>query len=300
MEAYLEQQDDGLPMRESGDWVAEKLDYLERYIAIFENSMYKKPWRARHYVDLFAGPGKCFVPKPTRVYLGSPLLALTTAHPFTDYFFVDLQALNVDFLRQRCAASPHFDQVRFAVGDANRVVGEVVDRILAVDHQRLPGKWSSLNLAFLDPAGIDLHWDTVVALAQPYSMDLIIHYPQGGLNRYMGRAFRAMESTKIDLFFGGQEWREIYARCLEKSAGCDHRLLMDLYKSKLQALGYQEVLRDDQVGDEPLIRNAARNAPLYRLMFASKDPRGEEFWHAVTDRDVHGQQRLFRETSLQF
>ena len=63
MEAYLEPQDDGLAMRESGDWVAEKLDYLERYIAIFENSMHGKPWRARNYIDLFAGPGKCFVPE---------------------------------------------------------------------------------------------------------------------------------------------------------------------------------------------------------------------------------------------
>lgn len=300
MVAYLEPQDDGLPMRESGEWVAEKLDYLERYTAIFENSMHGKPWRARHYIDLFAGPGKCVVPKTKQVYLGSPLLALTTPHPFTGYFFVDLEANNIAALRQRSAATLHSDEIHFVVGDANQAVHEIVDRILAIDRARLQDKWSSLNLAFLDPAGIDLHWETVAALAKPYAMDLIIHYPQGGLNRYMGRAFRAEAPTKVDLFFGGTEWREIYRRCLDRSAGCDHRLLMDLYKGKLQTLGYQEVFRDDEVGDEPLMRNAEKNAPLYRLLFASKHALGEKFWRAVTRRDVHGQQLLFRETPLQY
>ncbi len=300
MNAYLKAEDDGLPMRESGEWVAEKLDYLERYIAIFENSMHGKPWRARHYIDLFAGPGKCIVPKTKQVYRGSPLLALTTAHPFTGYFFVDLEADNIVALRQRSAAALQSDKVHFVVGDANQAVHEIVDRILAIDRARLQDKWSSLNLAFLDPAGIDLCWETVVALAKPYAMDLIIHYPQGGLNRYMSRAFRSDAPTKVDLFFGGPEWREIYGKCLDRPAGCDHRLLMDLYKGKLQGLGYQEVFRDDEIGDEPLMRNAERNAPLYRLLFASKHPLGEKFWHAVTRRNVHGQQLLFRETPLQY
>ena len=131
-------------------------------------------------------------------------------------------------------------------------------------------------------------------------MDLIIHYPQGGLNRSMGIAFRVEPPTKIDTFFGGTEWREVFAQCHERPAGCDHRPLMDLYKSKLRTLGYQEVFRDDEIGDEPLMRNAEKNAPLYRLLFASKHPLGENFWRAVTRRDVHGQQLLFRETPLQY
>jgi three-Cys-motif partner protein len=307
VEAYLEPQDDGLAMRESGDWVAEKLDYLERYIAIFENSMHGKPWRARNYIDLFAGPGKCFVPEgkgiaPEKqaVYLGSPLLALTTSHPFTGYFFVDLETNNIAALKQRCFASPHFDRTRFHVGDSNTVVREIVDYIKAVDGQHLAGKWSSLNMAFLDPAGIDLHWQTVAALAEPYRMDLIIHYPQYGLNRSMGNACQSKQPTKIDRFFGGTEWRDIYAQTINSPAGCDHGRLMDLYKQKLRSLGYQEVFRDDEIGDEPLMRNAEKNAPLYRLLFASKHPLGNKFWTAVTRRDVHGRQLLFRETSLQY
>ena len=56
-QAYLDPQDDGLPMRPAGIWAPRKLDYLERYIGIFETSMRQK-FPTRHYIDLLAGPGK--------------------------------------------------------------------------------------------------------------------------------------------------------------------------------------------------------------------------------------------------
>lgn len=288
---YLDPEDDGLPMRESGSWVAEKLDYLKRYIAIFENSMYTQPWRRRNYIDLFSGPGKCIVPETQDVYLGSPLLALTTEHPFTDYFFVDLDQNNVDALQKRISASPLESHVWHTVGDANQKVVEVVEQILAADRIYLPGMRSCLNLAFLDPAGIDLHWKTVVALAKPYSMDLVIYYPQMGLERNMPKLYQTMEGNKIDLFFGSTEWRQIFIEWRSKEVGL-HRHLMDHYKNNLLKLGYKDALRDDEVGDEPLIRNAGKNAPLYRLLFASKHPLGHDFWHKITNRNVYGQGRL--------
>jgi three-Cys-motif partner protein len=169
-----------------------------------------------------------------------------------------------------------------------------VERILTTDRERIPGKWSSLNLAFLDPEGLELRWETVATLAQPYAMDLIIHYPQGGLSRNMGKVFKAEKRTAVDLFFGGTEWRKIYEAWRDKQTHFGiHRLLMDHYKEKLQDLGYKEVFRDDEIGDEPLMRNAKKRAPLYRLLFASKHPLGHKFWQQVIRRDVYGQARLF-------
>lgn len=285
---YLTPENDGLVMRESGPWVTEKLDYLQRYIYIFETSMHSQPWRRRNYIDLFSGPGKCYVPETKVVYLGSPLLSLTTEHPFTDYFFVDREPENIDALSKRIAALPLQDHVWYAVGDANTKAQEVVDQILAADRMYLPGKRSCLNLAFLDPAGIDLHWETVATLAKPYSMDLIIYYPQLGLERNMPKLYQTPEPNKIDLFFGSSEWRNIYAKWRDKEIGL-HRHLMDHYKDSLVKLGYIDVLRDDETGDEPLIRNSQRNAPLYRLFFASKHELGHDFWHKVTRRNVYGQ-----------
>jgi hypothetical protein len=46
MHPYLEPEDDGLTMRPAGSWAADKLDYLARYINVFETSMRNK-WTVR-------------------------------------------------------------------------------------------------------------------------------------------------------------------------------------------------------------------------------------------------------------
>ena len=135
---YLKPEDDGLQMRKSGPWAAIKLDYLYRYIDIFETSMRSKPWRNRHFIDLFSGPGKCFVPESKKVYLGSPLIALTTSHPFTDYFFVDIDPDLMNDLKIRCKVSELYDQICFYVGDSNKIVEKIIDRILKIDNIHLP------------------------------------------------------------------------------------------------------------------------------------------------------------------
>jgi three-Cys-motif partner protein len=281
MEIYLQPQNDGLLMRESGFWVAEKLDYLKRYIDVFETSMRRK-WSRRHYIDLFAGPGKCVCRKTGMVYLGSPLLALETKYPFTDYLFVDCDSDSVAALQCRCGVSPLYSHIRFMVGDANHVAREIVERIRGVP---------SLNLAFLDPDGLELQWETVATLAQIERLDLIIHYSQMGLNRAMPNVFRSETLTDVDLFFGDTEWRAIYEKYQRQEEQFLHRQLMDHYKSKLKCLGYKETFRDDEVGAEPLMRNE-KNAPLYRLLFASKHPLGLEFWQKVVGRNVYGRRRL--------
>jgi three-Cys-motif partner protein len=281
MDAYLEPQADGLPTRESGPWVALKLDYVKRYIDVFETSMRGK-WRHRHYIDLFAGPGKCLCRNTGTVYLGSPLLALTAQYPFTGYYFVDWDSGNIAALRRRCRASPAFAHVQFLTDDANHAVRNIVDRI-----QDIP----SLNLAFLDPEGLELQWDTVSTLAKVKRMDLIILYPQGGLNRAMPGAFQASGQTEVDLFFGDLTWREIYDKYQNREELFLHRNLMDHYKENLAQLGYKETRRDDEIGAEPLMRNA-KNAPLYRLLFASKHTLGLGFWKQITKRNVYGQRRF--------
>ena len=286
---FLEPEEDGLALRDSGLWVREKLDYLERYLNVFITSMRNKPWRGIHYVDLFAGPGKCRL-EDGQICLGSPLIALAARYPFTRYFFVDLNEHNIAALRRRCSASPYRDRVFCFVGDSNILVKKIVEDISVIDREYLPGQWSSLNLAFLDPEGLDLHWSTVEVLARLNRMDLIIHYPQMGLTRYMPHAIEEPGDTKVDLFFGGREWRAIY-KARHGRRGL-HSQLLNHYKERLQQLGYKEVLRDDETGYIPLIRNAKRRVPLYRLLFASKHPLGHEFWRKVTQRDVYGQARL--------
>jgi len=282
MEIYLQPQDDNLLMRPAGKWAVVKLDYLARYINVFETSMRRK-WAVRNYIDLLAGPGKNCIRDTTQVLLGSPLLALTTEHPFTGYFFVDLEQDNTQALQQRCAASPECHRVNIRTGDCNLLVDEIIIH-LEREQRR------SLNLAFLDPEGLELRWETVAKLASVRRMDLIINYPEGGLNRTMRQAFETDGQTLVDSFFGDRGWRKVYAEWRDKAGF--HRRLIDFYKARLEKLGYEEVLHGGEPGDEPLVRSQRKRAPLYRLLFASKNRLGHEFWTKVTRRDAYGQARL--------
>lgn len=279
---YLEPEDDGLPMCKYGRQTAEKLDYLRRYLDMFTRSMHRK-WPVMHYIDLFAGSGKCRVSSDGTILLGSPLLALTTAQPFTAYFFVDLKPQNVAALDERCSASPLRDRVQCFVGDANQAVHRVVTRVTAEGRP-------SLNLAFLDPEGLELHWSTVEALAKVSRMDLVIHYSQMGLNREIPNALSRDEPTAVDRFFGDEEWRKICAEQRQKQGL--QRKLLDHYKGKLSALGYVDVTGQEALDYDPLMRSAPKHAPLYRLLFASKHPLGAKFGREVKRRDLYGQRRL--------
>jgi three-Cys-motif partner protein len=291
-DVLLEPEDDGLPIRETGSWALEKLDYVRRYIGVFVSSMRSKPWRAINYIDLFCGPGKGKIGETGRIFLGSPLLALQAPQSFTRYFFSDIDEHNVSALQRRVEASPLRARVECQTGDANLLANRIIQRILDLDKTYMPGRWSSLNLAFLDPNSFQLKWQTMETLSKPYSMDLIIYYPQGPLSRSMRGLAETEYKNVTDEYLGDREWRNIYRQSQLDRRMRVHRTLMDYYKSKLAKLGYVEVFRDDEVHDEPLMRNAQKRAPLYRLLFASKHELGSKFWRDVTRHDVHGQRQL--------
>lgn len=149
-----------------------------------------------------------------------------------------------------------------------------------------------MNLAFLDPDGLELEWQTIQTLAKVKKMDLIIHYSQSGLTRNLRNCYKISSETIIDKFFGDDEWRKIFEKWQFKSSVSSiHRELIDYYKDRLKSLGYIGVF-ENETGIEPLMRSDRTKAPLYRLLFASKHELGHDFWKKVTRKNVWGQKRL--------
>ena len=125
-------------------------------------------------------------------------------------------------------------------------------------------------------------------------MDLIIYYSQSGLTRNFDNCIDLDTDTDIDRFFGDKEWRNIYKASQHGKSSGVHRKLIDYYKHKLSRLGYIDVkdIKDFEDGAEPVMKNS-KEAPLYRLIFASKHARGHEFWNKVIQKDAFGQSKLF-------
>jgi three-Cys-motif partner protein len=267
---------DGLPIRPSGHWAKAKLDILEFYIALSTVAMKDKPWRKRFYVDLQAGPGKNFIKDTDEIRLGSPLLALTRGAGYTDYRFVERKPSLAHVLWQRCQVSGRISKGNVIIADCNLAVHRIVDEINEIDSKFVPGQWSCLTFAFFDPEGLELAWDTVAKLATLRRVDLMINFSTGGVRRAATQALGMPPgTTKMDRFFGTEEWRR---NPLEPDSSVPIRRWLDLYKERLEEIGFTW-------GTEHSVPiKISHGVELYRLLFASKSETGIDFWEKARKR----------------
>lgn len=256
---------DGLVIRPSGPWIERKFFYLKRYADIFTRAMGKKWGReGLTYIDLFAGPGRCLIESSGEERDGSPLIALN--YGFSKYIFVESDKENLAALRQRCGKSPKLPNIEFLEGECHEVIQKVQP--------------SGLSLAFIDPTDIDIPFDMLAALSRDRQVDLLLNIQFGmDLKRNFQLYLKQGGDSKLARFLGGG-W--------EGEKVDEPRDALELFKRRLnEKLGYKTVEFKD-VG----VRNSGRNTLMYFLVFASKHPRGLDFWKKITTKDETGQMEM--------
>ena len=258
---------DGEVVLKAGTWAKDKLFYIRRYCYIFNEAM-KDKWAVRTYIDLFAGPGRCFVETTKEEIDGSPLLALSCKVPFTHYFFNDIEP---DAIRSLQARAKAFDYatVDYFSSDCNEIIDDL--------RKKLPS--GSLDFCFIDPTNWQIKFDSIRRLTNKRRIDLALTFHVGNIKRV------AEDPTQELLdFFPDPSWQQEYrdARKAHRSA---ERVLLDAYERGLTNLGYSDIR------DYVLERNK-KNVPLYHLIFASKHPRGADFWDKIAGRSEAGQLRM--------
>lgn len=266
---------DGLAARESGTWAREKLYYLERYLEIFSVGMKDKWAGGLYYVDLFAGPGKCRIRDTNEEIDGSPLIALK--FNFAQYCFIesDVHSYLALAARVRGRTPEKLNRVKIVQGDCN-------NEILNLE---LPP--SGLELAFIDPTGVsNVSFETIRKLTDGRKIDLIINFPEGMGIRMNLHQYTDTERNALNRFTGSARWQQ---RQREAPTSFDEmcKQIADEYLENLKGLGYLAVNNDW------IPVKTDKNALLYYLLFASKDPRGNDFWRKITRIDPHGQRHLF-------
>jgi three-Cys-motif partner protein len=267
-ENFLLPEEDGLPMRDSKNYARYKLKALETYLHITNTAMRNK-WPRRYYIDLQAGPGKNRIGND--VVLGSPLIALSAPHPATEFRFNELSADLKAALEMRVSESPFSERVEIFQEDVNTVVNKVCNEISQVDDElQKRGERPTLNVAFLDPKGLELEWQTVTKLASINRMDLIITFFTSAIVRNIG----AKNEDVINRFFGTDQWKKIDIpgdAILRKGA------FITFYRERLRQFGYHTEI-DPDIGGTHIAMKNSRNAEVYTLIFASKHSLGEKFW----------------------
>lgn len=260
-QGHLASASDGFPARETGAWVLQKNSYIEKYLTAFTKSVSRK-WNGKlAYVDFFSGPGRSLIRDTSEEVDGSPMLALKCS--FARYIFVDAPDV-LGTLRSRIAGHPKLAQISFIEGDCNSVIEQILIE-LPRDH---------LTLAFVDPTGLQIHFNTIRRLVHERKVDLLMTLQFGmGVKMNLPQYLKTKEGGALSSFLGTSDWRED-----EKQSGTVFQLgrrILTRYLSQLRTLGYLDVR------DLEIIRND-KNMLLYFMVMASRHPLGEHLWREIT------------------
>lgn len=207
-------------------WSADKHYFLRRYMHAFTVAMKTKPWDSLHYIDLFSGAGIERI-KGKGLDWGSPLIAAQLPVPFDQLHLVDKTQARIDALTQRLhLLSPRPANPQLICGDANKRVSEVVDEIPC----------GALSLAFLDPYGLHLHYDTLAVLAQR-RVDFVLLFPDHmDALRNWRVYYKGNPKSKLTQVLGTDEWES----ALNEAPSRHHaEILRKIYVKQIGKLGYQ-------------------------------------------------------------
>jgi three-Cys-motif partner protein len=201
---------------------------------------------------------------------GSPLVALQ--YNFSRYVFVDVPDV-IATLRERLKNHPKKDCIRLIEGDCNTVVDDIRAELP-------PNHWT---LAFIDPTGLQIQFQTMKRLVEARKIDLLMTIQFGMGIKMNIHQYIAADVAALSGFLGNDLWREDVAAGGTISDICQR--ILTRYIGELQKLGFGGV-RQIPIHNQ-------NNLLLYFIVLASRHPLGEEFWRKITDIKSSGQRRLF-------
>ena len=273
-----------------GDWTAEKLERVRKYLAAYTVIFARNPKAQKLmpiYVDAFAGTG--YRTKPPRLdaqtalfeelaepeseafLKGSARIALEIEPPFKQYVFIEQEAARAQELEK---LKLHFPDkatcVTIVREDANTYLKEWCKRT----------DWRACRaVMFLDPYGMQVDWSLIEAIAKTRAVDLWILFPLGvAVNRLLKRAELPPKkwAEALTRILGTEEWRDaFYSRQVERTLFGDQEVRTKEADFSKISRYFVERLKTifTAVAKNPLPLRNSRNVPLYLLCFAAGNPR---------------------------
>ncbi|MGA2323072.1 MAG: three-Cys-motif partner protein TcmP [Sedimentisphaerales bacterium] len=260
--------DDGLFIPTVGEWSHDKHYFLMRYIDAFTTAMKNKKWTGLHYIDLFAGAGIEKLETSGKLEWGSAMIAAQAG--FTQLHLCEMVKRNYEVLKSRVYRIRQDAQV--LNGDANKKIAEIVAQI--------PN--GTLSLAFLDPYGLHMEFETLKTLSAVRA-DLIIFFPDhlDALRNWEYNYFDNPDSNLDKCLGAGADWRsKINEAPRERMA----EVLRELYVSQIKTLGYTNFEYE---------RITMGNHPLYVLIFCSRSELAAKLWQGISQIKAD-KQRTFK------
>ncbi len=280
-----------------GPWARDKLQYLEKYLEAYTKILQKQSrWcKAFIYMDAFAGSGKAPLrtskhQNPTQntfldvasyireeeqeaeAYVhGSPKVALDIQIPFTEYIFIEKTKKRISALEALRKEYGSSRKISILLGDANE---QLQQKIL----KSTKYNWRECRaLAFIDPFGMQVPWETLHAIGKTKAIEIILNLPVGmAIQRLLPKSGQFTEDRKQMLtdYFGSPDWEAIVYedQCglfgeqqRRKKSDAGHQLAKWYQKRLKQAYGYSS---------KPRLITNTQGSHLYYLLWAGPNKTG--------------------------
>lgn len=270
-----------------GDWTNDKLERVRKYLVAYATIMRKQKFLFA-YVDAFAGTGYRtleqdekpsellfpeFIEKDSKQFVeGSARIALQVQPRFDRYIFIEKDPQRFAELQKLKAEFPAVsDDIVLVNAEANAYLQDLC----------LNRKWQKHRaVMFLDPFGMQVTWDTLVAIADTKAIDLWILFPVGvAVNRLLTRDGKIQRGwqKRLDALFGESAWHEVFYRTKSEASLFGDRIVIEKVGS-FDLIGQYFVKRLKTafagVAESPLPLLNSRNVPLFLLCFAAGNPKG--------------------------
>ena len=255
------------------------LSVVRTYLKMYATALKNQPFR-RLYIDAFAGTGDrtdkrrstlplLDLPEFEAVAKGSARLALEVDPPFDRYILIERATRRASELESLKSDFPNL-RVEIINADANDTIADVC---------KITDWRGARGVVFLDPYGLQVHWDTLGAVASTQALDVWVLFPSGmGLNRLLmktGDIPQEWQET-LDRSLGTKQWREAFYRDEGEAdlfEGERKTRVKDARPEKLETF-YLDRLR---TVFPTVMKNCVRltnrkNQTMYLLCFASANP----------------------------
>jgi three-Cys-motif partner protein len=256
-----------------GSWTEAKMEIVVSYAKAYLTIMNKQKWAKTLYFDGFAGSGLIGSGDKNDLKKGTALriLDITEPLPFDIYYFVELNEKYKVELEKNINANYFGRNAHVIKEDCNKKL---------VDMAKFLRKEQDFRaLAFIDPYGMAVNWESIQCL-KGLGVDLWILVPTGlGVNRLLKRNGEISQAwhSKLEVFLGlNQEEIKSYfyktqqqntlfgpETTTEKESNAIIKI-GELYKKKLN-----EVFK--YVSESFIMRNKT-NAIMYHFMMATNNP----------------------------
>ena len=143
----------------------------------------------------------------------------------------------------------------------------------------LPAK--ALVLCFIDPWTYQITFDSIASLCQHPTIDLIVTFHSTAMKRNAHQ-----DIASVDKFLDSDAWREEYFAAEGNPSRPGTYVLIETFTERLrERLGFTHF-------GKPEVPRNTKGSPMFYLLFASRHPRGLDFWTKSSAKMRSGQRKM--------